>query len=528
MPLPIRGLTQAALNANQGRINPIKDREQCDLTLGNISCDGSTRCYLCNLSIIPHTKIFRTFCIDENNTKIDTSTQWIKERCSTDNDYPECEHIIPCISLGGIYGNPWDLDIMLHKAVKSRLTQPQSSIITINTTNFLDSQMRINYAWAHKICNNIKSNNPLIHNVGGLWTIADQKLDTLLDKIFINQDWRKFYDRYFLLHNKTINISLPNNLVHSNTQNNSHMNPDKTIMKSAAINRLQLVCDLLNLPQFKPLIPISTMIQAPTFTGNPSVVSSSVQRRRNVQSVSVQRRQNISRITQNQQRLLNIQNIAATRRQADMARDRRALRQEIDFPTSPNHISPMLSAPARQVSPVSPLLGRRPRSRGGGIDKYIIKYIEDIKKTENFELFKNFILYLDKKKISLVYEYNKIRTTKSSSNLMKIPNLMKSSNQTESSNKTKYMKILVFNNDYLYKYYNKILSIFIKKINPNIIRQELEIYDKYLKDFKKFLKSEYNIHKELDNIHEIFSNVLLSYFQLSIARGIINYYIKRK
>lgn len=545
-----RGPTQTTINATQGRINIIKDKDQCYLTLGEVSCNGSTRCYLCNLSIIPHTKTFRMKCIDEDDRKIDNSTQWVKERCSTDNDYPECEHIIPCISVGAIYGNPWELDIMLHRAVKARLINPQllpqdAMFTSINTNNFLDSQMRINYAWAHKICNNLKSNIPLIHYNLNQWKIENQYLNNLLARISINQDWQNFYKRYYDLHNKPVNQRLIN-LVHKDAANNSISRYDINQMKNAAVIRLQLVCDLLNLPQFTPLIPLNI----PTNTQN-TVPRAAPSRR-----LTTQGRLSQLGMTYSQRRIQTLAFIQARSERLRIAEQQRRARQTTsrNFRAtsrgitnfSPRALSPGTVAPAstRESSPVpqgivapasTPAQSRAqtPAPQGtvappstrestpapvGGFGKHKKKYIENkkkyvnnIKKSVGFELFKEFILYLDRKKISLVYKYDKSSLTTKNDDL---------------SFKSRYMKLLVFNNEELYEKYEKILSNFIKNIKPNIIRQELEIYDKYLDHFKSFIKSAYKISKELNNIDKIFSSVLLSYFKLSIAYGIIH--IKNK
>jgi len=189
MPI-IRGLPPATRDQlQQKRQHDIAEvssaAEQCNFALGEIPLDGRTRCYICDASLIPHIDVFRAKLM---NQYAETSSEydrcpWILPAAPHDHCYPECDHIIACNAINeGI--NPWLLNIMVYGLIKNIMGYQQNFISAPDNAEFtfdyitthldltLDGQSgeedrkliwfihvisRINYAWAHRVCNGQKS-----------------------------------------------------------------------------------------------------------------------------------------------------------------------------------------------------------------------------------------------------------------------------------------------------------------------------------------------------------------------------------
>jgi len=194
-----RGLTIADFKKIQDKykthvLKIVKDKSQCTYALGDIPCDGELKCYLCDTYLIPHYDTF-TKCVHK------PKNIWKKKSYeSKDGFYPQCEHIIPCASKLTI--RPWFMNIMLYsihntlfkkyniKKVGDISTISDYTLPTLLTTDqkriyFLNIIIRMNYAWAHSICNNTKNDFDFIEfNSATGYRLFKLNIDYVINTIF--------------------------------------------------------------------------------------------------------------------------------------------------------------------------------------------------------------------------------------------------------------------------------------------------------------------------------------------------------
>jgi hypothetical protein len=194
-----RGLTIADFKKIQDKykthvLKIVKDKSQCTYALGDIPCDGELKCYLCDTYLIPHYDTF-TKCVHK------PKNIWKKKSYeSKDGFYPQCEHIIPCASKLTI--RPWFMNIMLYsihntlfkkyniEKVGDISTISDYTLPTLLTTDqkriyFLNIIIRMNYAWAHSICNNTKNDFDFIEfNSTTGYRLFKPNIDYVINTIF--------------------------------------------------------------------------------------------------------------------------------------------------------------------------------------------------------------------------------------------------------------------------------------------------------------------------------------------------------
>jgi len=212
----------------------LEDVEQCELTLGKLQCFGNTKCYICSLSVPPHISIFRSQCMNEFNEELMPHNYfpWVKESCTIDNIYPQCEHILPCnprpdATAGSITINPWLLNIMMYSHLKKwfifynqHLILPNNATLDRNFVSdvmqsiynfpggitikdrreliFISILVRINYAWAHRLCNIKKSNLDFFDvNPDGTLKIIDAEVVSFIREFTSNAKDSNVIDKIY-------------------------------------------------------------------------------------------------------------------------------------------------------------------------------------------------------------------------------------------------------------------------------------------------------------------------------------------
>jgi len=260
----LRGLSptmRAQLNTFRKHIvNGVECRKQCDITLGNIPCDGSAKCYICTLELIPHYNVYNKNC----RTK--THSIWKNNllKVSLDTNagyYPECEHIMPCKNTT-IHPqlDIWFKNIILYKhyvkIIKDE-TIPQIDISVLpppiitskyvpssaqKRAYFLNIILRMNYAWSHKTCNGLKTNDPFVsYNP----TTKVYSTDQLAINIFLNSLItlkEKLFDSVYLGLNDVKKSSGSNNYTTFQSNELTLINSARTSMKK----RIDYVVHQLN------------------------------------------------------------------------------------------------------------------------------------------------------------------------------------------------------------------------------------------------------------------------------------------
>ena len=261
-------LARSIQTARHHILMPIKDREQCDKTIGQIDCFGKIKCYLCGEPIITHVKNFRQNCKDVYNelkTPLRTSIPWLNERNqSIDNDSPECDHIMPCSPLDENL-NGWGLNHILYGLLAKLLKVKGNDIpfsdagsveydekyydyLKINYSSnyklkyFLNAIIKSNYGWTHRICNNKKLNHTCIDvtkNSAGIktYTLNNAKLEDISDKFIRSPQWIADIFNHF---NKLKTITGKQLLVDENFINASDLS------KFSMNNKMVLICLILN------------------------------------------------------------------------------------------------------------------------------------------------------------------------------------------------------------------------------------------------------------------------------------------
>lgn len=232
---------------------PLEDVDQCELTLGKLQCFGNTKCYICSLSLPPHTSIFRSQCMNEFNENLMPyyDFPWVKESCTIDNIYPQCEHVLPCnprpdATAGSITINPWLLNIMMYSHLKKWFIYLNQHLILPNNATldrrfvsdqidlqvstmpniqhrreliFISILVRINYAWAHRLCNIKKSNLDFFDvNFDGTLKIIDAEVVSFIraftsnakDSNVINKIYNNMVEIYNRKKIPTIDLGLFN------------------------------------------------------------------------------------------------------------------------------------------------------------------------------------------------------------------------------------------------------------------------------------------------------------------------------
>jgi hypothetical protein len=232
-----RGVSSASLTSfkiKRGHnIKIVKDKDQCTYALGDIPCDGKLKCYLCDTYLIPH---FNTYinCVKK------TDNIWKKINYeSKDGFYPQCEHIIPCAST--LTPKPWYLNIMLYsihntmfkkyniKTVGDISTLTSFNLLTSALTSdqkklyFLKIIIRMNYAWAHSICNNTKNDYDFIEfeSTTGLYKLFNTYINYVINTIFDNNDKYNKYIRNELRNHRKYPGALPDKITSKINSTNS-------------------------------------------------------------------------------------------------------------------------------------------------------------------------------------------------------------------------------------------------------------------------------------------------------------------
>jgi hypothetical protein len=203
-------------------IKIVKDKDQCTYALGDIPCDGKINCYLCDTYLIPH---FSTYinCVKK------TDNIWKKFNYeSKDGFYPQCEHIIPCASI--LTPKPWFMNIMLYSLhntmfkkynIKKVIDVSTITSHTLSTSAltpdqkklyFLKIIVRMNYAWAHSICNNTKNDFDFIEfkSTTG-YQLFKHNIDYVINTIFSKEKYDK-YIRNELRYKRKFLIALPDTI----------------------------------------------------------------------------------------------------------------------------------------------------------------------------------------------------------------------------------------------------------------------------------------------------------------------------
>ena len=245
---------------------PIKDRDQCDKTIGTIDCFGLIRCYLCGEPLITHIKNFRQNCRDVyGDLKTTGAIPWLNERNqSIDNDAPECDHIMPCSPVNDDL-NGWGLNHILYSLLAKLLKIKGNDIefseaqtieydisyynhlkVNIKPYNklkyFLNAIIKSNYGWTHRICNNKKSNNTCINVVkipGGVksYIINDAELQSMSDKFINTTQWKGDIFRHFGELTKRTGMPL--------LKNQDELKASEVSVKSMK-HKMNLICLILN------------------------------------------------------------------------------------------------------------------------------------------------------------------------------------------------------------------------------------------------------------------------------------------
>jgi hypothetical protein len=229
-------------------------RNQCNISLGNIKCDGSLNCYLCDTPLIPHKDVFNK-C--KNNPKSIWKIKSVFD--SKEGYYPDCEHVMPCASIGFL--NAWETNFMIYIYLKNMLKkeniEPILDITTINPSKFISHSMnynkkkayflniiiRMNYSWAHKICNITKTDKELVNYNSGLtkpYKIDNTAISNLIKIIF--EDASKYHEKI------KINLS---SLLKSNQPIIKEKHPFLSQQQKSIIsvkNRLNYILYNLNIP----------------------------------------------------------------------------------------------------------------------------------------------------------------------------------------------------------------------------------------------------------------------------------------
>lgn len=230
-----RGLTRDELlqleRKRTFKIIATPDKDQCIYSLDDVPTNGKVKCYICDASLVPNYRNFRTKCRDlYNRDQSEFQTcPWIKESNTYDDCNSECDHIIPCKSANKLI-RPWLLHIMIHcnyaKLMRNHdsiIQRPDGELTRRYVENiirpYIDSQntaenkkiiwflhviLRINYAWAHRVCNGTKSNTDfithrLIRNKKKLYPIQPAALKRILTDIIDNgkKRWEKGIYQHF-------------------------------------------------------------------------------------------------------------------------------------------------------------------------------------------------------------------------------------------------------------------------------------------------------------------------------------------
>jgi hypothetical protein len=170
--------------------------KQCNYALELFKTDKEI-CYLCESYMPPHT----------NNPIKSDLFKPIPGNPTTHSSYPQCEHIIPCNSKSV---KPYILMLMISQNYTSLFTGKNQklktlgipAVITITQTNidalikdyskdsisyFFNLIIRINYAWAHGLCNNTKTNIDFIvkDTSTGKYIISDNNLNNYLETFYV-------------------------------------------------------------------------------------------------------------------------------------------------------------------------------------------------------------------------------------------------------------------------------------------------------------------------------------------------------
>lgn len=245
----------------RGQLSPkvLQDREQCDIALGNIDCNGKNLCYICLAKLIPHTNIFDT--CKATTTEWDLTTLPIVDENA--GYYPQCEHIIACKSVSDDL-NPWYMNFMMYKIhqkllnahgivaepnIPSIMTSYVRPTITTDITYldyFLRIIIRMNYEWSHANCNNLKSNLEFAKYNAPNYEINIPLIEHVLNMMF--EQGTNYYEK--------IEVNLGNNLKDKSSPYNIHKHkytasqPDKSLIKGTAyqsiVLRVQFILDQLS------------------------------------------------------------------------------------------------------------------------------------------------------------------------------------------------------------------------------------------------------------------------------------------
>jgi hypothetical protein len=247
----------------RGQLTPkvLEDREQCDIALGHIDCNGKNLCYICLSKLIPHTNVFN-HCksIPGHITAWNLLTLPILDENA--GYYPHCEHVIACKTASDDL-NPWYMNFMMYKIHVKLLdaagitAEPNipsiihtKPVITTDLTYlyyFLRIIIRMNYEWSHAVCNILKSNIEFAKYNAPKYEINSFNIYHVLNMLYY-KDKSYYYDIEVDLGNHLIEntFTSPYN-IHRDKLTSTHFNKQPIIDASykSIENRVNFILDQL-------------------------------------------------------------------------------------------------------------------------------------------------------------------------------------------------------------------------------------------------------------------------------------------
>lgn len=557
----------------RGQLSPkvLQDREQCDIALGNIDCNGKNLCYICLAKLIPHTNIFDT--CKATTTEWDFSTLPIVDENA--GYYPQCEHIIACKSVSDDL-NPWYMNFMMYKIHQKLLyahgivAQPNiPSIMTsyVRPTNtsdikyldyFLRIIIRMNYEWSHANCNNLKSNLEFAKYNAPNYEINIPLIQHVLDMMF--EQGTNYYDK--------IEVNLGNHLQDKSNPFNIHKlkytasQADKSLIKGAAYHsivlRVQFILDQLSFsrtlnPGGKGYSKFNHRLIAYNHIKQGGSNGKNFIEKINSKINEINGKQNVTKKIKNFETNINIEEINIDFNSITIPYDDNEfikfienIHKKIFIEMLKTEANQNINEFERKITSVNififtdNILDYFVRLISEfEIDDYffqevIIVFNDKINKIEfNIKNLYDFIMLYKKNKLvknsKIYYEIKKIENTKSYDLLIQLINLIlynpdedayikkyadECENNIKSLNseqlKSNYLKFLTLNNPYIEKKFKEMLLDIYDRTSQKTIEQHLFIIDFFQKILGNIIK---------DNIETEFYNICYIYFKLCINYG---------
>ena len=557
----------------RGQLSPkvLQDREQCDIALGNIDCNGKNLCYICLAKLIPHTNIFDT--CKATTTEWDLTTLPIFDENA--GYYPQCEHIIACKSVSDDL-NPWYMNFMMYKIHQKLLyahgivAQPNIPSImpgyvrpTITTDiKYLDYFLRIiirmNYEWSHANCNNLKSNLEFAKYNAPNYEINIPLINNVLDLMF--EKGTNYYDK--------IEVNLGNHLKNKSSPYNIHKfnytasQADKSLIKGAAFNsivlRVQFILDQLSFsrtlnPGGKGYSKFNHRLIAYNHIKQGGSNGKNFIENINSKINEINRKQNVTEKIKKFETNINIEEINIDFNSITIPYDDNEfikfienIHKKIFIEMLKTEANQNINEFERKITSVNififtdNILDYFVRLISEfEIDDYffqevIIVFNDKINKIEfNIKNLYDFIMLYKKNKLvknsKIYYEIKKIENTKSYDLLIQLINLIlynpdedayikkyadECENNIKSLNseqlKSNYLKFLTLNNPYIEKKFKEMLLDIYDRTSQKTIEQHLFIIDFFQKILGNIIK---------DNIETEFYNICYIYFKLCINYG---------